>query len=213
MCKFKIESLVVSVAVSLLIPSLCCAREALRIEGKAIEDQRWQVVKRNISKFINMPEDELQKTLGSPCSQGDAMIYRFLHYRLDGLDIWFTVIGQRVSSINFEPYLEYKFPHREKSGPHFEEASRPQIDRDTNSNRWKIVRSELNRFVGMPLEKLLYLLGPPDAKYCGNEILIYDLGNRTDIHFSCKNMSGESVERFSFEFHPEQHFVIPNEGK
>jgi hypothetical protein len=204
--KHKIALIEVSLAVSVFIQGAASASGPLPQIGKTKEEERWQLVKKNIREFMNLSEQEFLNILGPPDYALNG-VFRLLQYRLDDrTEITFYPYGDRIHLYSFRrsPMWEAH------SGPHIQELPPLELDKNTYEKRWRIIQGNLRDFMDMPYENLVKLLGPLDSQYCEDRYLIYGLGNKCDVHFDCINLVGDRVGNFSFDRHSNQYFVLPS---
>lgn len=179
---------------------------------QAIEEKRQQIIQQNLRKFMNLKEDELTAILGAPDLSHRSETSKVLKYNLaDEVTIGFLVRQKAVDMFFLieEPKQTFMPRFRTLIIPSGE-PSFPEADRAIYESRWRIIQRNLGEFINMPREKLIQLLGRPNAGHVvGQDDIIYDLGDEVDIIFKFED---NRISGCFFLRHPKGYFRNPLES-
>lgn len=201
----------ICILVAVLIVSVSITEQGLAANHQPRPDQstsgkRWLFVQKNISKFMNMPEEKLLLALGAPRVKEQSGTNTILIYNIgDEVALSFELQDGKVHRCTLKPLPHF---HVDEciSAPHINWSVCPVLDLPTQEKRWTILRRDAPRLIGMSYNSLLKMLGNPDARYGGDSILAYHLSSETDLHFDMKN---NRVTSYSINpHHAEEFFMV-----
>lgn len=200
-----------AVAISFNTPAAGSESRPVPMVEQAVEAKRQQIIQVNLRKFMNLKEDELTGILGTPDLSHRSETSKVLKYNLaNEVTICFIVRQKAVDRFLLiqEPKQTFMPRFRTMIIPSGE-PSFPEADRAIYESRWRIIQRNLGEFINMPREKLIQLLGRPNAGHVvGKDDIIYDLGKEVDILFTFEY---GRISDCCFLRHPKRYFRNPFE--